>query len=73
MPNIQFNYSKGYPENSELREAQIREKYKQVVKEFPNEPILFSWTGERWSITALDHVRIRMNELDNENKQEYQE
>lgn len=65
---IHFDYSKGYPENSELQEMGIRKKYKEVVEKYPDTDIYFNWMGHEWSITAPDPVLIRMNELDNENK-----
>ena len=64
---IKFIYSNGHPENFEESEIEIKEKYKSIVEQFPNELIQFDWTGKIWSISALDAVRIAMNELDNDN------
>ena len=65
---IHFDYSKGYPENSETREEEIKKKYKQIIEEFPEAIIYFNWTGHEWSIFAPDSVLYRMNVMDNENK-----
>ena len=68
MP-IEFRYNKGYPNNAKFQEETIQEKYKQVVEEFPDQPIIFNWVGESWSIAAPDAILHRMNVLDNETKQ----
>lgn len=66
---IEFNYPNGHPTDYKSQEEIIIERYKQVVKEFPEHKITFNWTGKGWSVGASDDsVVYRMNELDNENK-----